>query len=192
MSSTLKRDRAMALVGHDKDGDRPLLDFYPTPPEATLALLDRYSFGDGVWEPACGDGAISKVLKDSGYKVVSSDIKDYGYPSVRLDFLEYEPKNLAPNIITNPPFKLGEAFVRKSLEVVRPDGYVCILHKLQFLEGQKRKALFEEFPPVGVYVFSKRLSLTRDGKPMKNGGMMAFAWYVWRVGHTGSTFINWI
>jgi len=30
-------------------------DFYPTPPEATNALLDRETFDGPIWEPACGD-----------------------------------------------------------------------------------------------------------------------------------------
>jgi hypothetical protein len=192
MSREVKRKRAMSLAGHDVNGGRPELDFYPTPPEATQALLDMYEFRLGIWEPACGNGAISKVLIENGYNVVSSDIQDYGYPFIEMDFLKCEPKHLAPNIVTNPPFKLGEEFVRKALDVVMPGGYVCILHKLQFLEGQKRKALFQEHPPSTVHVFSKRLSLSRDGKPQKNGGMMAFAWYVWKVGHIGLTNIDWI
>ena len=46
----------------NRNGMRPETDFYPTPPEATRALLDVESFYDTVWEPACGDGAISKEL----------------------------------------------------------------------------------------------------------------------------------
>lgn len=32
-------------------------DFYPTPPQATHALLKIESFRGRIWEPACGDGA---------------------------------------------------------------------------------------------------------------------------------------
>jgi len=41
---------------------RAAFEFYPTPPEATRALLSVESFEGDIWEPACGDGAISKVL----------------------------------------------------------------------------------------------------------------------------------
>ncbi len=53
-------------------------DFYPTPPEATKALLEVERFDSLVWEPAAGDGAIAKVLADHGYGVVASDLHDYG------------------------------------------------------------------------------------------------------------------
>ena len=36
--------------------------FTPTPPYATNALLDREKFIGNIWECACGDGAISKLL----------------------------------------------------------------------------------------------------------------------------------
>ena len=44
-------------------------DWYPTPPEATEAPAAR-TFDDKVWEPACGDGAISEHLKLHDYDVV--------------------------------------------------------------------------------------------------------------------------
>src|SRR5438034_3626638 len=34
-------------------------DFYPTPDFATRALLQRENLGTTIWEPACGNGAIS-------------------------------------------------------------------------------------------------------------------------------------
>ena len=34
-------------------------DFYPTPLIAIEALLDHENFDGDIWEPACGDGAIS-------------------------------------------------------------------------------------------------------------------------------------
>ena len=45
-------------------------NFYPTPPEATRALLSVETFDGPIWEPACGQGHIAKVLEagatDSG------------------------------------------------------------------------------------------------------------------------------
>ncbi|MGL1659540.1 hypothetical protein ACSTH1_23845, partial [Vibrio parahaemolyticus] len=39
-------------------------NFYPTPPEATRALLSVETFDGSIWEPACGKGHIADVLKD--------------------------------------------------------------------------------------------------------------------------------
>ena len=82
---------------------RAAFEFYPTPPEAVRALLSVESFEGSVWEPACGDGAISKVLEAAGYQVVSTDLIDRGYGAGRQDFLKSD-RTFAKNIITNPPY----------------------------------------------------------------------------------------
>ena len=79
---------SMQMVGHNLNNDRNKNDFYPTPPEATLALLNKQKFEGNIWECACGDGAISKILIDEGYDVYSSDLIDRNYGDVGLDFLE--------------------------------------------------------------------------------------------------------
>src|SRR5579859_3405497 len=80
-------------------------DFYPTPPEGTQALLRVEKFDGPIWEPACGEGAISIVLSGAGYEVINTDLVNRGYGVPRVDFL-METKSLAPNIVTNPPFKM--------------------------------------------------------------------------------------
>lgn len=82
---------------------RAAFEFYPTPPEATRALLSVEAFEGDIWEPACGDGAISKVLEAAGYQVVSTDLIDRGYGAGGNNFLKSD-KPLAKNIITNPPY----------------------------------------------------------------------------------------
>ena len=44
-------------------------DFYPTPAWATFALIDNERFVGDIWEPACGDGAMSAVLAQTGNTV---------------------------------------------------------------------------------------------------------------------------
>jgi len=43
------------------------------------ALLSVETFEGSIWEPACGDGAISKVLLAAGFDVVSTDLIDRGF-----------------------------------------------------------------------------------------------------------------
>ena len=181
-----KLKRAQSLVG--TSAGRPENDYYPTPPEATLALLEREKFTGNIWEPACGDGAISKLLEAAGYDVKSTDLIDRGYGTGGVDFLFADEE--ADNIITNPPFTLGEEFIWKALATTK--GKVVMLTKLQFLEGAKRKKMFESTPLKTVYVFSKRLTMTRNGEKMKNSGMIAFAWLVWEHGYEGKPTVEWI
>ena len=92
---------AQSIVGSSPG--RNWQDFYPTPPEATEALLSVEQFTGGVWEPACGDGAISRVLEARGFTVTSSDLVDRGYGEPRRDFLLFPAYRCIDNIITNPP-----------------------------------------------------------------------------------------
>ena len=164
-------------------------DFYPTPPEATRALLEREQFTGAIWEPACGDGAICKVLMDAGYDVIATDLIARGYGMSRRDFLmEFTPA--APNIITNPPFKLATEFVRHSLALTT--GKVCILMRLACLEGAERREIYDNSPLARVWVFSRRLTMFRRGESTEGTGMIAFAWFVWEHGYTGKPVLGWI
>jgi hypothetical protein len=178
----------------DNPQDRPANDFYSTPPLATQALLDNEKFKGPILEPACGEGAITQVLLNNEYEVISSDLHDYGYGNAPIDFLSYDSKKLSyPSIITNPPYKYAEQFLSKALELTKErEGKVALLLKLQFLEGQKRKVLLENSPLKTVYVFSRRLSFTRGGTTTGNQGMMAFAWFVWDWGYWGYPVVKWL
>ena len=41
-------------------------DFFPTPAWATYALIDNEEFRGEIWESACGNGAMSEVLEQTG------------------------------------------------------------------------------------------------------------------------------
>lgn len=177
------------MAGASNKETREKDDFYPTPPEGTAPLLARETFTGAIWEPACGQGHMSRVLEGAGHQVVSTDLVHRGYGAGGVDFLmEWRPR--APNIVTNPPFKLAEEFVRKALDLAT--GKVCILARLQFLEGLQRKAMFESTPLARVWVFSKRLTMTSGGVTSEKGGMLPFAWFVWEHGHCGRAEIGWL
>lgn len=174
--------------------NREIQDFYPTPPYATLKLLEKEKFFGSIYEPACGDGAISKILKDKypNQKIFSTDLINRGYgEKIDVDFLTYDYKKFKPdNIITNPPYKLAQEFIEKSLELA---GYkVAMLLKLNFLEGQKRYELFKSTPLRSVYIFSKRLSFDKGEEKGKGNGLLAYAWYVWEQEYVGSPVIDWL
>lgn len=170
--------------------DREKDDFYPTPPDATRALLRLEKFGSQIWEPACGDGAISNVLSGAGHTVISTDLLDRGYGEPRIDFL-MEQRLLAPEIITNPPFKLAEQFARHALDLGVQK--LAMLLRLAWLEGTERKRLFESTPLARVHVASRRLSMARGGTDVGKGGgsMIAFAWFVWDRAHEGPPILSW-
>lgn len=194
MSAT---DTARKIAGDNSRLGRSKADFYPTPPSATLALLQNEKFEGDIWEPACGKGDISKVLIAQGYNVVSSDINDYDYGISNVDFLNNHsvfgaPLEIKDNIITNPPFELALEFVIQAKQFSRLK--IAMFLKTAFLEGSKRYEMFQDkrYPLKCIYQFSKRVNFGIHAGTHKNGGMILFAWFVWDKNYHGKPYINWI
>ena len=77
------------------DKDREVLDFYATDKRATKELLIRENFREIIYEPACGQGHIAKVLEEHGYKVKAEDICYRGYGNERkVDFFTIKENTL--------------------------------------------------------------------------------------------------
>ena len=134
--------------------EREAFDYYATDPKAVEMLLELEQFAPVIWEPACGEGHISKVLQAHGYKVISTDLvyRGFGDPEP-LDFLMETLEGFEGDIITNPPYSTGLEFVQRALESVRPGGKVAMFLKVQFLEGQKRGAFFKDTPPPEPFTY---------------------------------------
>lgn len=174
-------------------------DFYATDPKAVKKLLKLETFSAIIWEPACGKGHISSVLKKYGYGVISSDIIDRGYPdTLKIDFLsdyKFTDWTYLGDIVTNPPYKYAKEFVERALEVVADGHKVAMFLKLTFLESKKRRELFDKYPPKIIYVSSSRLQCAKNGefKKYKNGvgTAVAYAWFVWEKGFKGEPIVRW-
>lgn len=169
------------LVGNVRHADAEPNDYYATEPRAVEMLLAKESFSELIWEPACGEGHISKVLEAHGHSVISTDLIDRGYGLGGKDFLK-ESGVFHGDIITNPPYKHAKAFVEKALDTVAPGYKVAMFLKLTFLEGQARRELFNTRPPQAVYVSSGRLQCGKNGKFVGHSAV-AYAWFVWRRGY---------
>ena len=182
-------DVAMKTIGFNMRGDRQKDDFYATPSEATDALLSVETFDGDIFEPCCGEGHISKRLIEHGYNVESSDLVDRGFGTSRRDFLFEREKR--DNIITNPPYaKMALLMAEHAQTIARYK--TALLLKITFLEGVARAKFFQKHPPKRVWVFSKRVSLLKDGQSFNNGGMMCVAWFVWETGSTTPPQIGWL
>jgi hypothetical protein len=173
----------LSIVGYGKN--RAVADFYPTPDYATEELLKRERFEGSIWECACGDGAIAKFFPTCK----ATDLRtDLGYGQRGVDFLK--TTDSVDNIITNPPYSLGQEFVEHALECANKK--VVMLLKLVFLESVGRKPLFDRNMLKTVYVFRRRLKIYKDGIIGKNSGLIAYAWYIWDKEYNGKPQIEWI
>lgn len=159
------------------NGHRRADDFYPTPPEATHALLlaEGWRLPHNIWEPACGDGAISRVLKAAGRNVYSSDLVARGYGDVG-DFLDrpHPPLGGPYGIVTNPPFKHAAAFIERACDL---SAYVAMLLKCSFWNAAARVPLYRKFTPTRIYPLTWRLDFDGRGRPT-----MDCMWVVWDRG----------
>ena len=183
-----------SLSGTSTTRDRVEHDYYATPPESTLKLLEVEEFKGNVLEPCCGEGHISEVLKENWFEVSSNDLVDRSYGEDRKDFLK-DGFRTYDNIITNPPYKYAREFIIKSLEITT--GKVAMFCKIQLLEGVSRYEMFRDTPLKTVYVFTKRQNPYRNGSPVDENGKkwsstMCFAWFVWEHGYEGKPTIEWL
>ena len=162
-------------------------DYFPTPAWATHALIDNEKFVGDIWESACGDGAMSKVLETTGCKVHSSDLFDRGYGDVGRDFVG--SNRSADNIVTNPPYNCAEGFVASGVKNARRK--FALLLRLAFLEGSNRaNTIFSKCPPSRVWVFSERITFYPAGAVQAGSGTTAYAWFVWDKDASG-TELKW-
>lgn len=198
---TGNRNSTFVMLGasNHTNKQREVNDFYATDPHALEIFLDKLEQDNiklhrNIWECACGQGHLSEVLKRKGYHVVSSDIFDRGYENTYIiNFLENINKNIKIDILTNPPYKYAQEFVEKSLEIQANGYYTIMFLKIQFLEGQARKKMFQKYPPKYVYVNSARQICYINGDMSKKmSSASCYCWFIWEKGWKGETVIRWI
>lgn len=178
----------VAMVGGKQKRERHENDFYATnDPDAVHALMAF--IGDSIegWsvmkgrpvefhEPACGDGAISRIIEGYGYPCLSTDLIYRGYGTGGMDFTK--ATETKPFVITNPPFFLAEEFIRKALELGAER--VWMLLKSQFFHASGRTPLFNDTPISRIMPLNWRLDFTGEGSPT-----MECCWYEWSKGYVG-------
>lgn len=185
--------RSIGASNHSPQ-EREKNDYYATDPKAIDLLLTKERPAPQIWECACGEGYLSKRLTELGFKVYSSDLIARGFGEQK-DFLKQTELPLPHcDILTNPPYKYAAEFVLKALELAEPGSGVYMFLKLTFLEGQKRRQLiYKPHPPQKVCVFTRRINCARGGDfETYSSAAVAYAWYIWRKGYKGRTYIEWI
>ena len=175
-------------LGAARDFPREKLDFYPTDAALTYALMASEQFhGDGIWEPASGDGAMSRILSRE-YPVTSTDLGSYGFGRGGVDFLKTK-KLRRENIVTNPPFKIWTRFAKHALSL-KPEKLV-LLGRLLMLEGWNRSKFFQESGLTRVWVMGRAKMLPPGAEDKGHSGMICFSWFVWQRGYSGAPTVHW-
>jgi hypothetical protein len=125
---------------------------------ASLIVLEGDRLPHCLWEPAAGDGAIVRPLRQTGRIVIASDIHDYGLPGCGIyDYLTAAPPPGIEGIVTNPPYKGARQFAEKAISEV---GYVALLVRSNFdVEGVARMRFRALHPPTRIWRSARRLPM---------------------------------
>lgn len=188
---------ACLAPSNHSDLEREENDYYATDPHALEIFLDKLEqdgikLHEDIWECACGEGHLSKVLENRGYNVTSTDLIDRGYGKEK-DFLNNHLTYGDCDILTNPPYRYAKEFVENALDLLDKGYYAIFFLKIQFLEGQARKEMFNKYPPKYVYVNSTRQICAKNGN-FENirSSASCYCWFIWEKGYTGEPVIRWI
>jgi hypothetical protein len=161
-------------------------DFYPTIDAGVTRAIARFLLAEGlltsaslVWEPACGDWAMGKVLDVYFGNVLGSDIEPQTDRGIESDFLTEAPI-YTDAIITNPPYgSLTTAFIERGLTILRSNNasVVAMLARNELDSASTRKHLFGDCPEFYaklVLTWRPRWIANSTGAPRHN-----YAWFVW-------------
>ena len=210
----MKKNHNVYLTNHRKpESEISEYEFYSTHQNSVQTFID-HAFStcwNGqdfirkrivVWEPACGMGNISRTLVKNNFITHSSDLidrysklPDIGKIHEPRDFLKSDLIDRNVNVImTNPPFKQAEDFIRHSVDLLPAHGWTIMYLKLTYLEGKKRYELFKKLPPKYIFLHSSRQGCSPEGlmDGFNNGGSVAFCWMMWTKGHVGGTEFKWL
>jgi hypothetical protein len=169
-------------------------DLYETPACATRALLrvePCLREPRRIWEPCAGRGAIARELVSAGHSVEQMDLVPHegANPGIvtPVDFLmEFSAPEGVEMIVTNPPYKLADAFIRHGLSLGLP---VIVLLRLMALEGAGRSDLIDRHLS-RVWAGIERLPTMHregwEGKKIAVAGV-PFAWFVFEQAHIGGS-----
>lgn len=203
------QDRIAVMASRRSPSSAATLDFFPTPPFATRALIEDilkplgvWNRDDKVWDPCCGEGHMSEVLKEYYADVYASDVHDYGKGYAVGNFPGASGLMLAdrsecpwdrPNFIfANPPFLLAEQFLERALQETKFG--VALILRTAWLEGQERyRDIFSRTPPSIVAQFSERVTMVEGVWDPEVSSATAYAWLLWLDGGAAiDTRFKWI
>jgi len=174
------------------------LDYFPSPPWATRALM-QYVIGRmcdvsemTCWEPAAGEGHMAEPLREYFKTVVASDVHDYGKGYEVGSFvgdgvspdIAWGPERGADWIITNPPFRLGEEFVRRAMVLAKVG--VAMLARTSFIESAARYPLFTGGAFYAFCPFASRVPMVKGRWDPGASSATSYSWFIWTTKHHSS------
>ncbi len=140
------------LVGGEKIDDKKQFQFFATPKELAMKLVEMSGLERGQkWlEPSAGTGAIADIMREispNDGMVIElmprncNDLMHKGYSPIQHDFLDIAMPNLFDVIVANPPFSKNQdiAHVMRMITMLRPGGRLVSIMSNSWTFGSQKK-----------------------------------------------------
>jgi predicted RNA methylase len=173
------------------------LDYYPTDPKCTRAIIEKEQIKNlYILENSVGNGHIAKELIKANNNVFGIDIKQREYPlELNADFLLINIPTLFGEIklnkkfdcaVYNPPFSMLNEFIEKTWEFTDKQYVFC---RIQVLETKARyEQIFKKGYLEKVYIFSNRVNAAERTE----SSAMCFCWIVLNKNYKDEPIIRWL
>lgn len=165
----------MAAGGGDQS-KRSDNDYYGTPPEPTIAMLQHYIdvLPRVLADLSCGAGHLVRPMVDMGFTVLASDLYHRGFGYGAIDFLKLPaaPAWRKIGLIMNPPFNRADEMIEHAHRLGFP--FIAMYLKQTYWNAAKRYALWEKYPPKACHPLGWRVDFNGGGAPT-----MDCAWNIW-------------
>lgn len=178
---------------------RDPLDFDPTPPDTTEAVLavevqHMRLHGNKVLESAVGAGHVANVLQRHGFDVMGCDVVDRGWPNTIVSsFYDLDAASLPPIHFTNPPYNqinsssghgrwLWEAHAKGA-------DYIALLLNADWAAARQHghDKLLDTHPPSIEYLCCWKIDFTGGGAPPQRN-----SWFIWDINRPAVGPSEWV
>lgn len=177
--------------------DRHKIDYYVTPIDQIELFLNAFKASEQfticpLFLDPCSGGDINnkmsypEALINYGYQkryIDTIDIREDSLATIKDDYLLVDCKNKYDVIITNPPFNIAIDIINKAISDVKPNGFVIMLLRLNFLGSKQRFQFWQNNKPKYIFVHHKRMSFVKGG----GTDSVEYAHFVWQKGNRDDT-----
>lgn len=172
-------------------------DYYVEPRWVDEALFALEPFEGMITDPSCGLGRILDAARALRYSTYGMDIVDRG-ASARHRFTQcdfFQARGDFDNIVSNPPYKFGQAFLGRAIE--RSRRKTAFLLRAQWANAAHRSAWLATLPLKRVLMVSPRPSMPPGavveamGEKNPSGGLQDYAWFIFERGFEGVPTFGW-
>ena len=175
----------MSSTNRSNARDNHISDYYVTPYKPIFDLFDKMNnqielqslfinnfLNHKIYCDPCAGGddknemSYPYVLKELGLSnnnIITIDIRNDSKAKIKDNFLTMDNNQLKniDVIITNPPFNIAQEIIEKSLSIIKPNGFVIMLLRLNFFGSKQRRNFWLNNMPIFTFVHHQRISFTK-------------------------------